>query len=456
MRISLLVLSAFIVHSLPTFAALSTSASAAVSFYRDPQSLFPSGQVSRSTLEGNLTRTELELAYLTLWDQKNYRLKSEQILRDIQVAKEVETKATAHLLNTKHSYSVALKTLPAKSALQVLETDSYWARAKDKSSGKIGWIPLNLLQAKHDDVGVYVNYVDTYLRKDAHYSSPVITTLPRLIRVEALSHKNNFIKISYGEHKGYVDINHFVSKADFANLAYHPKKGWRPIAYRSGTKMIATQGEALPLSEVMGFVTNSHRGIVIQPESDYGPRLKSQVELVKAEANIWGMSKIPGHGEVWWKKTNLLVTEKDSSAKKITTDDLMKRDIYSIAFERKNSVRGIVSSEGIYRTEDGETWELIPQFEKKNYPVTIHPNGIWFVGSFKSSDQGKSFAPFIRWDSIAQAIEDSYHHQPKMMKLTKIETLPDKQIQIQVDTGLNKIKLRSNVAGAHWQVVKTY
>lgn len=454
MRFSIFVLSAFIAHSLPTYAALSTAASAAVSFYRDPQSLFPSGQASRSSLEAQLTRTELELAYLTIWDHKNYRLKSEQILRDIQVAKEVETKSKAQLLSTKQSYSVALKSLSAKTPLQILETDSYWARVKDKTSAKEGWIPLNLLQAKHDDIGVYVSYVDTYLRKEAHYSSEVITTLPRLNRVEARSYKNNFIEVAYGNHRGFVDINHFVSKADFANIAYHPKKGWRPIAHRSGARVVSTQGESLPLSEIMGFVTNSHRGIVVAPENDYGPRLKSQVELVKAEANIWGLSKIDGHGEVWWKKTNLLVTDQNNSNTKITTDELMKRDIYSIAFEKKNSVRGLVSSEGIYRTEDGENWELIPQFEKKNYPVTIHPNGIWFVGSFKSSDQGKSFAPFIRWDNIAQAIEESYRHQPKMMRLMKIEALPDKQIQIQVDTGLNKISLRSNLAGAHWSVVK--
>ncbi|WP_253720857.1 hypothetical protein [Bdellovibrio bacteriovorus] len=447
---------AFLFLSSNSWAALATDASAAVSFFRSKNSLFPSGQVSRNALDNKLLRTETEIAYRTSWDKKEYVLQAAQILRDIHVSRYADTKTVAVLLSVDRSDAPAVKTLPAKAALEILSTDDYWARVKERSTGTQGYLPLHLLQARHDDVGVYVNIIDTYLRKEATSQGRVITTLPRLQRIIPLEITKNFLKIQYAENIGYVDVTHFVSRADYANLAYHPKKNWMAALYRNNDVLITQKRETVPLKEILGYVTNSHRGVVIRPESSsYGPPLRARVEILKPEAHIWGVSKLDGHGEVWWKRKNLLVEEKESvSETTVSTDTLMKREIYSIAFENKNSVRGLVSSEGVYRTEDGLTWTLIPQFGKQTYPVSIHPDGTWFVGAFKSTNQGKSFEPFIRWDNIAEAIEAAYHRNPKILRLTQIEALPNSKVQIYVDTGSSKVKLRSSIGNLHWDVVK--
>lgn len=434
------------------WAALSTDAGSAVSFYRTRTSPFPSGQASRNILETSLIRSENELNFRTRWNHKEYTLQSAQVLRSIQVARFVETKSASALLNSPVLNSLKLKDLPAQSYLEILEVDDIWARAK--SGGHIGWIPLHHLKHRHDDTGMFTNILDTALRATPQAQTKALLTIPRLQRFIPLEISKGFLKVQYQGKTGYADITHFVSRADFASLAYHPKKGWFGVLYRNNDMMIGLKGEVLPLKEIQGFVTPANKAVVVESRDFNGPQLRSRVEILKPEAYAWGISRVSGHGEVYWKRQNLLLEEKPAPANAVSTDELLKREIYSIAFENKDSVRGVVSSEGVYRTEDGITWTQIPLFGKKNHPVSIHPNGTWFVGSYKSTDHGKTFEPFIRWDKLTQAIQNGSPRPPKLLRLTKIESLPHSQVQIQVDTGSTKVQLKSLIGDFSWSVVR--
>lgn len=439
-----------------TFAALATDAGSASSFFRHKNSAFPSGQASRSSLEKGLLRSEMETSYKVSWDNKDYMMEGHRLIREIQVARFVDTRVPVTLLSLNRHDSAPVRQLPAKATLEILECDDYWAKVKVKHNATQGWVTLHALNHRHDDVGVHMNIIDTYLRESPSSFSKVITTLPRLRRVLPLAVSHGFLKIQYNGRIGFVDMTHFVNRADFATLAYHSKKNWLPVAFRNNNKVITPKGESLDMDEILGYVTTPVRGIVVLPDSSaYGPPLRARVEIKKNDAVIWGVSKLDGHGDVWWKKTDLLLPAAPSeTSTNLLTETLLKREIYAIAFESKNSVRGLVSSEGVYRTEDGLTWTAIPQFGKQNYPVSIHPSGVWFVGSYRSTNQGKSFEPFIRWDKLAQAIEAAYHRNPKILRLTQIEALPNSQIQILVDTGIDRVKLRSSLEGETWKVVK--
>ncbi len=446
--------SSILLYAFSASAVLSTDAEKAASFYKSPQSLFPSGQVSRSALEDKIQTTELEIAFLTNWDHKSFLLQGDQVLRDIQLAKYARTRSFVQLLRENKRDAIPVKNLEAKSEVEIQQVETYWAKVVLKNKEKtVGWLPLHTLQALHDDTGVFINLIDTYLRSEPKMASGIMTTIPRMRRIEPLKIEKGFLKVRYEGNTGYADINHFVAKADFANLAYHSKKGWVPILHRNNDFAVTASKDLLPLSEIKGYATNETRGIVVKAETGYGPQLRSRVEIVKPEACIWAVSNLKGHGDVWWKYKDLLLEYNKPGKNTLTTEDLMKREIYSIAFESKTSLKGLVSAEGIYRTEDGQNWTELPQFGKQNYPVNIHPTGVWFIGSFKSMDKGKNFEPFIRWDQIAEAIESAYHRNPKILRLTQIDALPNSQVQINVDTGLKKVKLRSTLSGGAWTVV---
>lgn len=437
-------------------AALGTDANSALSFFRNKNSSFASGQASRDVLQGSLLRSENEVFYRAVWDRKEYALEASQLLRDIQVARFVENKESVMIYSEPRTDAPNAKKVAAHAQLEVLEVQDFWARVQNRQGKNQGWVPLYQLTTRHDDLGVFTNIIATAVRASPSASALALTTLPRLQRIIPLEISKSFLKIQYEGKIGYADITHFASRADFATLAYHPKKNWITVVYRNNDTVITKAGEAVPLKELLGFVTSTQRGIVVKPDSAKGPPLRARVDIIKPEAFVWGVSHIKGHGEVWWKQKDLLKTEKPQVKvleKTLTTDELMKREIYSIAFEAKNSLKGLVSSEGIYRTEDGQTWTLIPQFGKQNTPVSIHPNGTWFVGSYKSSNKGRSFDPFIRWDKLAQAIEAAHKTHPKILRLTQIEALPNSQVLISVDTGVRKVKLRSFIGDTSWKVV---
>ncbi len=426
----------------------------AVPFYRSAQSAFVSGQASRSRLEERILRSELEVQFQTRWDNKNYLLKGETFLRDIQLAKEVTTRSGAQLLAEKKSTAFVLETLPAAEPLQILECDEYWAKVLRLKNKSQGFIPLHLLQARSEDKGYYINVVDTYLRATNKDGAEIITTIPRLTRLEAVSFSKAWMRVRYQNYTGFVDLNHFVSRADFANLVYHPRKHWVTVTHRENNFMITPDKDRIPLSDIWGFLTNPSRAIVIDNSLKANtPPFQARVEILKPDVRLWSVSLLEGHGEVWWKKTADLEISA-TATDEITTEQLMKRKIFSVSFAGRNSLRGLVSADGIFRSEDGLVWKKIPQFFSQNYPVSIHPDGTWFVGSFKSLDQGKQFDPFIRWDHLAQAIESAIHRSPKILKLTRIDSLPHSRVQIQVDTGSQNIKLRSSLLGDTWEVIK--
>lgn len=437
------------------FSATFHEVSNALPFFRHPQSQFPSGQASRNDLEQKLLHVAIGYSFVVSWDNKTFNLDGDQIIRDIHTARFVETKFNCEMLSEGRSNAKSIKRLPGKTQLEILGAEDYWARVKDIHSSTEGWLPLELLQNKNNDPGVFVALIDTPLRKGPDMSSGKIKTLPRLQRFVPLEILPGFVKVQYENKVGYADINNFISRADFASLAYSKKLNWTPISHRDGSNLIPRNAVPVPLTEVLGYVTTSTRGIVVRTEGNSGPSLRSRVEIIKPEASLWAQSRMDGHGDIWWKKENVVKHEspKTITATTLSTDELLKREITSIAFE-SNSLRGIASSDGIYRTEDGVTWNLIPEFDKKDQPVAILPNGNWFVGSFKSLDKGKTFAPFIRWELITAAIENSLHHSPKMLRLTQIEPTSDSEIQLHLHTGTQNVKIKGPLHGLSWSVIK--
>ncbi|HWU43978.1 MAG TPA: hypothetical protein VN132_11090, partial [Bdellovibrio sp.] len=180
--------------SISVFAALGTNANSAMLFYRSRESLFPSGQASRNELENKQLSTEIEFSYRVAWDKRSFSIEAEDLLRDIQTAHYADTKSDYPLLSEKRRDSRTIKKLAAKTSLEILNADSYWAEVKEKNGTATGWIPLHLLQAHNEDLGVYVSLMDTYLRKKPEIPSGIVTTVPRLRRVIPLSIENGFLK----------------------------------------------------------------------------------------------------------------------------------------------------------------------------------------------------------------------------------------------------------------------
>jgi hypothetical protein len=312
---------------------------------------------------------------------------------------------------------------------------------------------LHLLEAPVEDEGVFITLIDSFLRKTPQNSSAIITTVPRMQRLTALGIEKTFLKVAYQNHVGYLDLANLVGRADFAMWAYHKNKGWLGISHRENGFLFTVDNQKIALESFIAFNPYVNRGVACQKLTDDAPSIRSRVEIANSKAHRWALSALEGHGTVWWRMEELENGAKNEGAHQISADQLMKREVTAVAFANK-SLKGLASAEGVFRTEDGKTWKEIPLFEGKNYPVAIHPDGIWYVGNFRSFDEGKTFEPYIKWDKLAERIQGALHKPPRHLRIAQIEPLTNSRIRILVDTGVQKVKMQAHVLSQEWMMVK--
>jgi len=433
-----------------SFAALNP----ALSFYRSQQSLFSSGQASRGDLENKVLRRELEPWFRVTWNKKEYEVPGEIMVKDLQTTQTLTAKEAIDILKSPQSGSPRAFQLPAQANVIVLKTDAYWAEVLEPKSKNKGWAPLHVFTAPNEDKGVYITLIDSFLQKSAQSSGEIITTIPRNVRLMPLEIEKNFLKVQYNTHIGYVDLSNLACRGDFAMWAYHKRQGWLGISHRENGFLMTVNNQKIPLNDFIAFSPYSNRGVISQKLSEDGPSIRSRVQILDQKAHRWALSVLEGHGEVWWRTEDTEQLTKSESTQQISTEQLLKKEISAFSFASTKSMKGLASANGIYRTEDGKTWTQIPLFEDKNYPVTIHPDGIWYVGSYRSFDEGKTFEPYIKWDKLAEQIQAGIHKAPRHLRIAQIEALPHSRIRILVDTGVQKIKMQAHILSHEWTLVK--
>jgi hypothetical protein len=426
----------------------------AVPFFRSPQSPFASGQLPRLELEKRLKGQEFHHTFKVSWNHKEFWLEGRQLMQEINCASVAQLLENSQHFESNLSTSKSLGLLTKDQDVEIVSLSGYWAEVKNPRTQKIGWVPQSKLKIKNEDAGVFVSLVDTYIRKKPSHDSEIVTTVPRAQRLKIIGYDNGFLKTQYLDHQGYVDLSLLVSRADFAVWAYHGDDKWQLVSHRENQYLITKDGKKIPLEEINSMIGNPTKAVVSSAETSEPP-VRAHIEILQTDSYQWGLSQIPGHGLVWWKKDSAQATPaKPEPAVVITTEELLKRQVFSLALEGSKQVKGLVSAQGIYKTEDGIHWTQLKQFGNQDLPVSVHPDGFWFVGSYQSSDRGETFEPFIRWDQLAEMIENHLGRHPRQIRLQKLEALPKGQMQLMVDTGSGHVQLRYHILNSSWSVVK--
>lgn len=369
-------------------AALLPSAPSALSFYKSPQSPFPSGQAPRGILEKNQIRESSEKSYEVEWDRQKFEMNESDVLLE--------------------------KMFPSPTAAFL--------------------------------------FIDTFMRESKSIESRVLTTLPQKTFLTQVWIEGDWIKAQKGDIKGYIPLNEVFLKSDFAIWGHHQKLGWLRVTHRENGQMRTPDQLLFPLQEFNSFVADPHRALSLKSLAQ-GPQIRSRLIIKNLYSEKWILSQIDGHGQVWWKIPS---DEKKSTSaiNLIQAEELLKKDLFSMAFENSKKMKGLVSARGIYRTENGQTWERIEQFGNDDLPVAIHPSGLWFVGSYRSFNEGKTFEPFIRWDMVTSVISEKIKRPPMHLRILKIEVLKNKNVKVLFETGVQRVSLETPVDFQDWVVAK--
>jgi hypothetical protein len=385
----------FIIYTLSSVYAVA-GLERGVFFYRSPQSLFPSGQLGRKDLEQSRLRTENDKTYLVEKDLRQMWLPAGQVLRDVDL-----------------SIHLTADGLP-----------------------------------QMQDLGYAINLIPCSLRTKPDWTSDTISALPALTKLIVIGYESTWAQVEYHaidqNLRGYVDLNNLVLKSDFASFVLTEKNLWRPVQYRDLGELVLDQKEKISLNKIKGLITRPERGIIAQKNDKLGLSLKNQIIIHRLETGEWNVSLIKGHGEVYWKYETPEAWQTPDDSDCLLTDQILKREITSVAFHPNNPQWGILSSQGIFITTDGKKWTPVKSFGRRNFPVAVNSNGDIVAGSYISYNWGKSFEPYLRWEQLTKLIETHTKRSPHSMQMKDVSFASANELRITLDTGTSSIQLKGS------------
>ncbi|MES3038627.1 MAG: hypothetical protein V4736_12040 [Bdellovibrionota bacterium] len=407
-----------------------------IPFFRSQESTFISGEASPRDLEKRVISTKWDLRFDVSKDGKRYLLNDDELGFDIQFAR----KATMT-----RSFRFQGNEISKDKKVDIEKHEGLWSRILFGDQAM--WVPTQLLEAAADDMGLFRTLRDTPLKKDPSFNSYTLTRVPSLTEFVITQWKNDWLQVRWKNQLGYIHSQDLIGRPDFAKWAFVQGRGWVKVKFRVGSQLQTEDMEKIPLSLIRGYKPFVNRAMVIK-QSEGAPPLRSIVQMEARRTDRWNLSLLDFHGPVWW-KANVIAS---SESMDISYDDLLKRNIFAFDYKSGAKPLGLISSDGIYQSADGKSWKKLATFGDQNFPVAVDPAGPLYVGSFRSDDNGKTFEPYIKWEKVYSTLQDRLNRQPPVMRLVGI-TPAKNSVEILVDTGIRRMKLRSSSYRQDWQVV---
>lgn len=397
-----------------------------VPFYKSTSSLFPSGSTSVEKLKKELIGIEHKADRFFKWNKLYFS------------QNEITPIFATHLSR----YVIDPKT---SKRYKVIETSTKTIQLFDEPNKVSFKKNIQDVIADAYDLGFVITLKDLYLKSSEKDNSPILTTIPQGTRLVADKYVSNFAYVRYQNYQGYIHLSELITKFDLATFVF-ANKNWHQVKARQFDKIITIKNITLSLNEVQGVITPDSKGIIASASQKLP--LWSQIEIVQDKLSIWNQSKLKDHGLVWWKNNE------NSEQIYYTIDELLKKEISSVSFHPNNQLKGVLSSDGVYITENGQIWKKLPKFENFNGPVHFFNDLLIFVGNFRSIDGGVTFDNYIQIDKLASAIEYQFGFLPKKLQVKKIETDGPLKLKLEIETGIRKIKMQSPLFSQDWKAIK--
>lgn len=341
--------------------------------------------------------------------------------------------------------------------------DEFYQFGQQKISKKLispTWAKDLSLSSGYKDIGRFMILKETSLKSRAHIGSKALATVPARMQLVPLKYENGFVQVMFKGQKGYIDISTCISKFDYAYAIYatHPKtkiKQWHYVKSRLFDQIELYDQSQISMAAVEGIFTNDKMGIITSIDSHLP--LWSKVTLKNSSASPavvenWNQSYLQGHGLIWWKTPSF---QKAKNEIRLNIDEILKKEVYSISSHPKDPKKSIISiSDGVFLTQDGQNWSRLEQFKNYRGPVYYYNDNMIFVGSYRSTNLGKSFEQFINVNSVSSVISNRLGYSPQAVKIKKIKSSGPSKIAIDVDTGYKVLKLQSMIYNQNWEIIR--
>jgi hypothetical protein len=388
----------------------------AVKFFKNPQSLFPSGETNRSNLEKSLRKEHLESSYLVQRGASLFWVDALDLARDLQLSELVELKAT-------------------KKIYRIKSISSYQAELID-NDGSSMIASLKEISPVSTDTGLAMALIPTQIRQFPSWKADAILSVPAGSRLQIVRFDDTWALVNFesvGKVSGWVDMSNLLFKFDFASFVQ--KKGqssWIKVLHRQGAEMVTESGDKIAMQKLSGILTKPNLGISLTADDKNSLSIRQNLTIMDQDAEPWNISELKDFGLVYWKKPQS--SNQPPTPVSMTNDELLKREIFSASFHPNNPKVGAVSAKGIFVTENGTDWRQISRFKNVDQPVLIDESGNLLVGNLRSADMGRTFHPYFRWEPLAQLLENRQKSPAYRLKIKKISKLKPGFFRFEVET----------------------
>lgn len=355
----------------------------AISFYRYPNSPFSSGQASFDILFNHL-KQEKDYSYVQATkDSKSFSIERSSVLTEWDLSHQVidlktQNKCTiAEISNNQYRLDCPNKTTVWRNA----EDINPWL--KDLGRYRPWKITPFVEEGTKKTYSIYPDHSCVILGFQHQFARVMLLTPPFKI--------------------GFVYLNDGISKLDLSDFIMVDKK-WQKVKFynRDGIKL--TNDKWISPSRIQAILTKPKTAIMHQAVPEYGLLQRSLITLHKIEFKRWLQSKIPDHGVVWWQSNSSL---KNSA---LSFEDIKQKKITRVIHPQLKLLPSLVhTADSLYYTDDGLHYQELDTFKNKNFPSFIDEKNNLYIGYFKSSNNRKSFTPYLRPQDLTQFFATKHH-----------------------------------------------
>ena len=300
-----------------------------------------------------------------------------------------------------------------------------------------------------------LNWMPQDLKSSPAATASTLLSLPELTVLELVSLHGDWAKVKFSPPfgvDGFIPLAQLLLPIDFAAFVLLPTAQagpqWFPVSHREVSTVVLKSGSRIPLSSVESLNYRDRLGFVASDFPESGLFRRQLVEVLSKQDSLWRSSQLPGHGLVYWKTPK--PESQTASHLNWTTDQLLKKEIFSVSFHPQNPNIGLLSADGVFFTTNGTTWTKITQFKDQNLPVLVGPDRTFFVGHVWSKDLGQTFQAFLKFDVLAKMIQAHSQRPPPQIKLDSLTLVPPHNLKVALDTGTRKIQISGNPETHAW------
>ena len=295
---------------LPAFAALPSEFS--IKFYRSPKSLFASGEANRNELDKNKTREFFEYSLLVERQNKRFWAPADLLARDL-------------------SLSAVVVSLKDEEKYKVIEAKESWVLGERVSDGGMIWHPIQDLIPSQDDLGMAMTLIPIPLKTEPNSKSATKFRPQARSLWQILEYQDGWVLLQDPKNPsvwGFTETDNILLKHDFASFVMTASKKWIPVQYRQGSEMVTARGGTISLKKIKAIMTKPDLAISTVIQDQPSLLLRQSFTIKKWAADTWAVSKVKGHGEIFWKKSSSEAKASDPNNEGILIEDLLKKEIF--------------------------------------------------------------------------------------------------------------------------------